>query len=140
MSIINIYSKIEKNKLLHKIVKKSLFDETSRFDVIEDDNFLQLAVLKMDEGKTFIPHKHIYKDFNDKTIAQESWVVIRGSVKVIYYDLDDSIIYEDVIKQGDCSITLFGGHNYEVLEDNTQVYEFKSGPYLGQKLDKEFIE
>jgi len=140
MSVVNIYSKIEKNKLLHKIIKKSLFDETSRLDVIEDDNFLQLAVLKMDEGKTFAPHKHIYKDFNDKTIAQESWVVIRGSVKVIYYDLDDSIIHEDMIEQGDCSITLFGGHNYEVLEDNTQVYEFKTGPYLGQKLDKEFIE
>ena len=139
MSVTNIYSKIKKNKLLHKIIKKSLFDEAVRFDVIEDDNFLQLAVLKMDEGKTFSPHKHIYKDFNGKIIAQESWVVIRGSVKVIYYDLDDSIVHEGVIEQGDCSITLSGGHNYEVLEDNTQVYEFKTGPYKGQKYDKVFI-
>ena len=45
------------------------------------------------KGKTFKPHKHIEKVRTyEKQIAQESWVVIRGSVKCIFYDLDDNII------------------------------------------------
>ena len=31
-------------------------------------------------------------------------------------------------------------HTYEILEDNTLVYEYKTGPYLGIKKDKEFIK
>ena len=37
------------------------------------------------------------------------------------------------------SFTLQGGHNYLILEDDTLVYEFKTGPYEGQEFDKKFI-
>jgi hypothetical protein len=94
----------------------------------------------MEKGKTFRPHKHIVKERHYfKQIAQESWVVIKGSVKCIFYDIDDSIIAEEILNQGDASFTLYGGHNYEILEDDTIVYEYKTGPYEGQKLDKTFI-
>ena len=93
----------------------------------------------MEKGKTFRPHKHIYKACPDSSIAQESWVVIKGRVKAILYDIDDTIIAEEIIEPGDCSITFEGGHNYEILEEETVVYEYKTGPYQGQKLDKEFI-
>ena len=46
---------------------------------------------------------------------------------------------DEVIKKGDCSMTFEGGHTYEILEDDTIVYEYKTGPYFGQILDKEFI-
>lgn len=36
--------------------------------------------------------------------------------------------------------TLEGGHNYLINEENTLVYEYKTGPYEGQKMDKTFIE
>ena len=32
-----------------------------------------------------------------------------------------------------------GGHTYEILVDDTVVYEYKTGPYMGQAKDKEFI-
>ena len=53
--------------------------------------------------------------------------------------LDDSIITRSVLGPGDCSITFPGGHNYVILEDETVVYEFKTGPYFGQQLDRVFI-
>ena len=68
-------------------------------------------------------------------IAQESWVVISGKVKVTYYDLDLSIVDEDILSPGDVSITLEGGHNYLFLEDSV-VYEYKTGPYTGIENDK----
>lgn len=132
-----IYSKIQPEKLLHIIHR---FDEiNNRTDVCPPEQFIQLATLKMQKDKTFKPHKHIFKQGEKKVIAQESWVVIQGSVKVILYDLDDQIIAEEIINKGDCSITFEGGHNYYILEDDTVVYEYKTGPYKGQLLDKEFI-
>ena len=132
-----IYSKID-NRLLHVINR--LEDITGRNDVIPENNFIQCATLKMEKGKTFDPHKHVTKDRHyPKQIAQESWVVIKGSVKCILYDLDDTIIAEPILKQGDASFTLYGGHTYTILEDETIVYEYKTGPYEGQKLDKTFI-
>ena len=132
-----IYSKID-GKLLHVINRFEYI--TGRNDIIPEDNFIQCATLKMEKGKTFLPHKHIIKDRHySHQIAQESWVVIRGSVKCILYDLDNTIIATPILKPGDASFTLYGGHTYEILEENTIVYEYKTGPYEGQELDKEFI-
>lgn len=132
-----IYSKVEPGVLLHLINR---FNEIEgRTDVAPAEEFLQLATLKMKAGQTFKAHKHIV--FQKQTnIAQESWIVVKGSVKCVFYDLDDSIIAEPVLKPGDCSMTFRGGHNYLILEDETIVYEYKTGPYLGQEFDKVFID
>lgn len=133
-----IYSKVEPSKLLHVIVRKE--DMTpGRQDIISEENFIQCSILNLEKGKTFKPHKHIWKERTRNVIAQESWVVIQGSVKCIFYDLDDTIIAEPILNVGDSSFTLQGGHNYFILEDNTLVYEYKTGPYEGQQLDKQFI-
>jgi hypothetical protein len=133
-----IYSKIQSDKLLHIINR---FNEiTERSDVIPDTEFIQCATLKMQSGKTFKPHKHIEKERSYKNkIAQESWVIIKGKVRCTFYDIDDSIIAQPILEAGDASFTLYGGHTYEILEDDTIVYEYKTGPYEGQALDKIFI-
>jgi len=140
-----IYSKQDPENLLHIICRKEElgFSEKTgehRIDVAPEDQFLQVAALQMNSGKTFKPHKHIWKDGEKKVIAQESWVVITGSVTVTLYDLDDTIIAEEQLKAGDLSMTFNGGHNYLVTSPDTFVYEFKTGPYKGIKSDKTFIE
>jgi len=134
-----IFSKQQPDKLLHVIVRKS--DLTpGRIEVISEEHFIQCALLNMQQGKTFQPHKHIWKDRARNVIAQESWIVIQGSVRCTFYDLDDQIIVEPILYPGDASFTLEGGHNYLILEDNTLVYEYKTGPYEGQCFDKTFID
>lgn len=140
-----IYSKQDPEKLLHIICRKDELGlqgktEGGRVDVAPEDQFLQVAAIQMNEGKTFKPHRHIWKDGEKSVIAQESWVVISGSVKATLYDLDDSIIAEEQLKAGDLSMTFQGGHNYLATESNTFVYEFKTGPYKGVENDKTFIE
>ena len=133
-----IYSRVD-GRLLHIINRIYEFEE--RKEIIPKENFLQCATLKMEKGKTFPPHKHITKDRHySEQIAQESWVVIKGSVKCKFYDIDDSLIAEPILRQGDASFTLYGGHTYEILEEDTIVYEYKTGPYEGQKLDKTIIK
>lgn len=134
-----IISKAEEGKVLHLIHRLEDFD--TRTEVIEENNFLQCASLKLPLNKTFRPHRHITKERHYKEqIAQESWVIIRGKVKAFFYDLDDKLLTTRILNQGDASFTLYGGHTYEILEDNTLVYEYKTGPYEGQKLDKVFID
>ena len=145
--MLNIYSKIQPDKILHIIYKmdpaKHYLDanQKHREDLIPEDNFIQCSFLKMNNGKTFPAHKHIKKERHyQEQIAQESWIVIKGKVKAILYDLDDTIISEEILYPGDASFTLEGGHTYEILEDDTVVYEYKTGPYEGQEFDKVFLE
>lgn len=133
-----IYSKVEPEVLLHMIVRKADM-QPGRQDIVPEENFIQCSILNMQNGKTFAPHRHIWKERTRDVIAQESWIVIQGSVKCIFYDLDNTVIAEPVLEAGDASFTLEGGHNYVILEDNTLVYEYKTGPYEGQALDKTFI-
>lgn len=135
----HIYSKVEPGKILHTVVRKE--DLTpGRKEIVSENNFIQCAILNMEEGKTFKPHKHIWKERTRNVIAQESWIVIQGSVKCIFYDIDDSVIATPILYPGDASFTLEGGHTYKILEDNTLVYEYKTGPYEGQSLDKVFLD
>ena len=134
-----IYSKVDPLKLLHLIVRKEEITP-GRQDIVPEENFIQCSILNMEKGKTFRPHKHIWKERTRNVIAQESWVVIQGSVKCIFYDIDNTIIAEPILYPGDASFTLEGGHNYFILEDNTLVYEYKTGPYEGHALDKTFLD
>ena len=133
-----IYSKIEPNKLLHIIVRKDDLIK-GRTEVVSEEHFIQCALLNMEKDKTFKPHKHIWKNRTRDVIAQESWVVIQGKVRCTFFDIDDNIIAEPILEPGDASFTLEGGHTYTILEDDTLVYEYKTGPYEGQKLDKVFL-
>lgn len=132
-----IYSKVQKDVLLHCVVTSDDLTK-NRLDISPDNEFLQLSGFIIDEGKTYRPHKHIPCE-KIVTITQECWVVISGKIKVFHYDLDDTIINEEILNPGDITITFRGGHNYLCLENNSKIYEFKTGPYFGQENDKVFI-
>ena len=136
--MIKYYSKINPDKLLHIVVRKEDLIP-GRVEVVPENNFIQCALLNMEKDKTFKPHKHIWKERTRNVIAQESWIVVQGKVKCTFYDLDNEILVEPILGPGDASFTLEGGHTYSILEDDTLVYEYKTGPYEGQKLDKLFI-
>ena len=130
-----IYSRVQEDVLLH-IVNRSITKD--RVDLSPKHEYLQVACFEMGKGKTFRPHKHIENN-RQTQITQESWVVVRGKVKAVLYDLDDKVIATEILEQGECVITFRGGHTYECIDDDTAVYEFKTGPYEGQEKDKVFI-
>ena len=134
-----IYSNVNPEKLLHLINRRE--EITGRTDVAPDDQFIQLATLRMEKGKTFRPHQHIWKpSTTPQVIAQESWCIISGSVKIFMYDTDGTLLDTEMLYPGDCSMTFEGGHTYEIQEDDTIVYEYKTGPYQGQAMDKVFLD
>ncbi len=140
--LIEIKSRVYPDKVLHTIYKFSDDDQDTvhRTNITSDDKFLQVAHIYLPKsGHIFRPHFHKYQ-VKQTTITQESWVVIRGKIHAILYDVDMQILEKVELRAGDLCITFSGGHGYKVLEDNTRVIEFKTGPYFGQEKDKEFIK
>jgi len=134
-----IYSNVDPNKLIHMVcIPKNVKEK--RIDIVPPSEYMQLSILNMEKDKTFPPHKHIYKEVPNQAIAQESWAVLNGKVEAYFYDIDDKFLESVILHPGDVSITLYGGHTYKILEDDTLVLEYKTGPYYGQKLDKEFLD
>jgi cupin fold WbuC family metalloprotein len=144
MSIITneLYSKVEPDLLCHYVVRHDRMktQPEQRIDIVSEDNYIQCSSLRMHKGVTFRPHIHIFKKRTQDVIAQESWVVIEGSVECHFFDLDGSLLDKVILYPGDASFTLRGGHTYLILEDNTLVYEYKTGPYEGRKYDKIFLD
>ena len=133
----NIYSLINPTQILH-IINRKRDIQPGRVDMVEPDNFIQCAAIRQNK-RTYQAHRHIMYPRSEVYITQESWVVVTGLVKVTLFDLDNTVLHTDVLEPGDCSITMQGGHTYEILADDTVVYEFKTGPYLGVNHDKEMI-
>ena len=131
------YSNVDKNCLLFTINKKK--DITNnRKDLSPDNEYLQCASKVLSKGDNFQPHKHnTLKRETNKT--QEAWVFLSGKVKAKFYDVDDTLYFETFLEAGDCAIVYNAGHGFEVVEENTILYEFKTGPYYGIEVDKTHI-
>ena len=131
--------KLYKNdKLYHCFFNADDFTD-SRVDVTPEEENLQCAVMHMNNGKSFDPHVHIPCHRNTDT-TQESWVVLKGKIRITYYDEDCQEMGSAVLTSGGCTISFIGGHKYECLEDDTVVYEFKTGPYYGKDADKRIFQ
>ena len=134
-----IFSKIKKKKLLHIIFSPS--KKNQRINISPDGEFMQLCYLNLNKENKFLPHKHFWKiNKEKKKIVQESWLLIKGSAKVSFYDLDNKFLISKILKPGDVSITFAGGHKLDILKDDTIIYEHKNGPYEGQQKDLKYLK
>ncbi|MFL2886644.1 MAG: hypothetical protein ACJZ4H_01370 [Candidatus Pelagibacter sp.] len=129
-----IFSKVEPDKILFSLLKfKDIKDK--RTDISPTSEFIQTSGRILNKDFTVKAHKHNFLK-RETNLTQEAWIVLKGKISAKLYDLDDTLIYETTLTSGDC-ITIFrGGHELNVLEDNTYFYEIKNGPYYGVEKDK----
>lgn len=133
----------ESGLLLHSVIHGELgipISDLERIDFSDPDEFLQGAVIRIPENFSFRPHVHLERSRRFENLrAQETWVVMRGTVEVDYFTDENSFIKTVELQAGDISITFRGGHGYRTKSSDALVYEFKSGPYEGVEVDKRFI-
>jgi cupin fold WbuC family metalloprotein len=134
----NIYSNIKKDILLLTINRFSDINKY-RTDICPEEQFLQISTKKIPKGTNFNPHKH-NKLERTTDITQEAWIVLEGRIRATFWDIDDSIVKETVLSSGDCAVVYRAGHSFEVLDDETILYEIKNGPYYGVDKDKTMIK
>ena len=133
-----IYSKCNPDKLLFVLNRREDINE-KRLDLIPPQEYLQLATKSLKNHDIAKAHEH--NEINRETHkTQEAWVVLQGRLAVTFYDLDETVVLKTQLQSGDCIVLLHGGHSFEVLEDDTFLYEFKTGPFLDIEKDKRFIK
>lgn len=135
---INVYSKIDPKILLFVINRRESISDV-RQDLSPGAEYLQVATKKLSAGTTFAPHRH-NKLLRETDITQEAWVFLQGRVAARFWDIDDELIYETELGAGDAAVVFRGGHSFIVLEEDTILYEFKTGPYYGVEKDKTYIQ
>jgi len=136
--MVHVYSAVEPDLMLC-VINRGDDIGTRRADLSPQDQYLQCATKKLTKGTTFAPHKH-NELIRTTNITQEAWVFLKGRVAARFWDIDDRLIYETELGEGDAAIVFRGGHSFEVLEEDTILYEFKTGPYFGVEKDKTYIE
>ncbi len=131
MEIEKIYSG---EKMLAWILRKDKHPLGKEFPSNKEDS-LQVGCMFLPSGEKIVPHIHKIKSRNIiKT--QEVIYLIRGVLRVDFFNENKLKISEKTLFGGDLIALLDGGHGFESLED-TQIFEVKQGPYINVEEDKE---
>lgn len=96
----------------------------------EPKDGMQLAYMLRPKGYIVPAHKHCSILRTDIGPTQEVLIVKSGRVSVTLYTSDGQWAHGVALGAGDLILLLRGGHRVEFLEES-ELYECKSGPYLG---------
>jgi len=136
-----IYSKINPSVLLHIIhtndLNQNSIRELKRHELTEPNLSLQAGLFEIPKNTDFKAHKHNPQD-RKTTQTHEAILVVKGSIELSIFDIDNSFVESHTLDEGDCSFIINGGHKIKTLED-THLFEFKNGPYNGPDKDKSLI-
>ena len=125
----------DNNKIISIIYREKDWVQGLNF-ITPNELFIQVGSWYYEKGKKLASHIHkINPRMADRT--QEMTYVKKGSMKVLLYDEKKKFITEFILFEGDLAIFAYGGHGYEILEDNTQIIEAKNGPFTDVNTDKE---
>ena len=136
--MLNLYSHVEPTKLILTLIRKEDITH-SRHNITPDEQFLQAGAKKLKVDEYFPPHHHLPCE-KIATRTEEAWVILNGRVEGKFYDLDHKLLETFVLNDGDCIVLYRGGHSLRNLDEDTIMYEFKTGPYYGREQDKAFIK
>lgn len=125
--------------LLARLIRQNeTFGEKLNF-FSEPEEQIQVGIWNHEKSKTLTPHIHCEFDRNIIRTG-EVLFVISGAIHCDLYSNSKELIGEFEMYQGDILISIAGGHGYEILLDDTQVLEVKTGPYFGPEIDRSQIE
>ncbi|MFH1841356.1 MAG: hypothetical protein ABH800_01175 [Candidatus Nealsonbacteria bacterium] len=127
----------DKDQILAMILRNGDFPEGMTFHTNEED-FIQVATWNYKKGKRSSFHSHnIVNRVSNR--SQEAIYIKKGKIKFWIYTEEDKLLKEIILNEGDFIIVFGGGHGLEVLEEGTQAFEIKNGPYPGLEKDRRLI-
>jgi hypothetical protein len=123
-----------KDQIIAIIYRDSDWTEGLNF-ITPNDLFIQVGSWWYPKGKEL--DSHLHNEFDRKaTRTQEMTYVKKGAMKVTLFTEDKSHLQEFMLYEGDLAVFAYGGHGFEILEDNTQIIEAKNGPFVNVVTDK----
>ena len=103
--------------------------------ITPNEMFVQAGSWWYQKGKVL--DRHIHKDYPRSAMrTQETVYVKKGSMRVDLYTEQLQKFREFTLYEGDFAVFGWGGHGYEILEDDTKIIETKNGPFVSVEADK----
>mgnify|MGYP002639835837 CR=1 FL=1 len=125
---------IHDNKVISIIYRDADWVEGLNF-ITPDDLFIQVGSWWYNKGRKLASHVH--NTFNrTASRTQEMTYVKRGAMRVLLYDENKEYLQDFILRTGDLAVYGYGGHGYEIIEDDTQIIEAKNGPFIDVETDK----
>lgn len=90
----------------------------------------QLGYMNRPRGYVIPPHVH-NPVAREVQFTKEVLLIKSGSVRVDFYDDDQTYLESRNLKAGDVILLAYGGHGFEMLEP-CEMIEVKQGPYAGE--------
>ena len=136
-----IYSKLNPKELLSIVYfsqpTTEHIDSIKRHEITEPEHFLQAIMYEIPAETTIKPHKHNPQE-RKTSHTHESLLILKGSVELFIYDTDKKLVEKTVLKKGDCSVIISGGHSFKTIT-KAEVFEFKNGPFTGSDKDRTYF-
>ena len=101
--------------------------------ITSQEQFMQFAIMNRPGGEEIRAHSHLSRQ-RSVTNTQEVLIILRGRLRVDFYDEQSNYLVSDVLGKGDAVALFAGGHGFQVLEES-QFFEVKQGPFI-PALDK----
>ena len=122
------------NKIFSIIYRNNDWKEGLNF-ITPNELSIQVGSWWYQKGK--ILDSHLHNEFQRITNrTMEMTYVKSGSMKVTLFDEEQNFFDEFVLYEGDLAVFAYGGHGYEILENNTKIIESKNGPFTDVDKDK----
>ena len=132
-----------KSKINSSLILASYFNSSEvtyeRVSLTNDDDLLQVGAIRFSQDFRIQAHKHLPIERKSIQVTQELWILIKGTMTVEIYDLDNSLVKILQINAGDMVLYKNGGHSLVTKNKDCILYEIKNGPYFGSNKDKQYI-
>ena len=121
---------IHNNEILAIHISKNYTSEGIEF--FTPDEFPQ-QIGYMNRKKGYLIDPHIHNKVERKVhYSTEVLFIKKGLVRIDFYNNDKQYLESRNLSSGDIILLVSGGHGFEMLE-NSEIYEIKQGPYVGEK-------
>jgi hypothetical protein len=104
-----------------------------------DTDFIQIGTWHYNAGQKL--KAHIHKEFSrEAQRTQEVVIVKKGAMRSTIFTPEEKPLTSVMLHEGDILVCLAGGHDFQIMDDHTEIIEIKNGPFFGVEKDKKIIE
>lgn len=122
----------DNSKLISIILKKTKKKIKKRIQFFTHNTLpFQVGLFSHPEKHKIVPHFHNQKLKKIYTTS-EFLFVLKGRVKVFFYNKKKKIINSKIIEKNDMILLLKGGHGFKILKKAVLI-EIKQGPFFAEK-------
>lgn len=125
-------TEIKQGKKIFALIFDLSSAKEGAFPVTDPSWPIQVLLMKRKQGHVVTKHMH-KKIRKISQQPQEALVVVRGQLQASIFDRKGKFISKKNITAGQCLLLADGGHEVKITK-NALIYEFKTGPYVDDKI------